>query len=77
MVCACAHGLKIGPQSRRSAHCAPVALWQILLWHMDGFAINGVAALFAGGIAACIQGCIVPVVGAGNDVIAAGDPLGR
>ena len=38
MVCACAHGLKIGPQSRRGAHCAPVALWQILLWHMrQGF----------------------------------------
>ncbi len=30
MVCACAHGLKIGPQSRRGAHCAPVTLWQIL-----------------------------------------------
>ena len=34
MVCACAHGLKIGPQSRRGAQCAPVTLWQILLWHI-------------------------------------------
>ena len=24
-VCACAHGLKIGPQSRRGAQCAPIA----------------------------------------------------
>ena len=41
MVCACAHGLKIGPQSRRSAQCAPVALWQILLWHIRRFFRNG------------------------------------
>ena len=25
-MCACAHGLKIGPQSRRGAQCAPAAL---------------------------------------------------
>ena len=39
--CACAHGLKIGPQSRRSAQCAPVALWQILLWHIRRGFRNG------------------------------------
>ena len=46
-----------------------------LVGHVDGFAINGVAALFAGCIAACIQGRIVPVVGAHNNIVAAGDPL--
>ena len=40
-MCACAHSLKIGPQSRRSAQCAPVALWQILLWHIRRFFRNG------------------------------------
>ena len=34
MVCAFTHDLKIRLQSRRSAQCAPVALWQILLWHI-------------------------------------------
>ena len=42
---------------------------------MDGFAINGVAALFAQVIAACIQGRIVPVIGARDNIVAAGDPL--
>ena len=41
MVCACAHGLKIGPQSRRGAHCAPVTLRQILLWHIRRGFRNG------------------------------------
>ena len=34
MECACAHGLKIRLQSRRSAQCAPVTLWQIPLRNM-------------------------------------------
>ena len=43
--------------------------------HANRFTRNGVAALFAGCIAACIQGRIVPVVGARNNIVAAGDPL--
>ena len=43
---------------------------------MDGFPINGVAALDAGCVAAGIYPGIIPVVGADNNVVAAGDPLG-
>ena len=37
---------------------------------MDGFAINGVAALFAQVIAACIQGRIVPLSVPRNNIVA-------
>ena len=47
-----------------------------LICHMDGFPINGVAALDAGCVAAGIYPGIIPVVGADNNVVAAGDPLG-
>ena len=45
-----------------------------LVGHANRFTRNGVAALFAQVIAACIQGRIVPVVGAHNNIVAAGDP---
>ena len=41
MVCAFTHDLKIRLQSRRSAQCAHVALWQILLWHIRRGFRNG------------------------------------
>ena len=47
-----------------------------LVGHVNRFARNGVTAFFACGVAACIQGRIVPVVGARNNIVAAGDPLG-
>ena len=46
-----------------------------LIGHANRFTRNGVTAFFACGIAACIQGRIVPVVGAHNNIVAAGDPL--
>ena len=46
-----------------------------LVRHMDGFAADRVCSFFAQVIAACIQGRIVPVVGARNNIVAAGDPL--
>ena len=46
-----------------------------LIGHANRFTRNGVTAFFACGIAACIQGRIVPVVGARDNIVAAGDPL--
>ena len=46
-----------------------------LIGHSDGFAADRVCSFFAQVIAACIQGRMVPVVGSGNNVVAAGDPL--
>ena len=43
--------------------------------HMDGFTADRVCPFFAQVIAACIQGRIVPVIGACNNIVAAGDPL--
>ena len=43
--------------------------------HMNGFAADRVCPFFSQVIAACIQGCIVPVIGARNNIVAAGDPL--
>ena len=43
--------------------------------HPDGFTADRVCPFFAQIIAACIQGRIVPVVGAHNNIVAAGDPL--
>ena len=43
--------------------------------HANRFTRNGVSAFFVQVIAACIQGRIVPVVGARNNIVAAGDPL--
>ena len=43
--------------------------------HSDGFTADRVCSFFAQVIAACIQGRIVPVIGAGNNVVAAGDSL--
>ena len=43
--------------------------------HSDGFTADRVCPFFSQVIAACIQGRIVPVVGAHNNIVAAGDPL--
>ena len=43
--------------------------------HSDGFTADRVCSFFVQVIAACIQGRIVPVVRAGDNVVAAGDPL--
>ena len=43
--------------------------------HSDGFTADRVGPFFSQVIAACIQGRIVPVVGAHNNIVAAGDPL--
>ena len=43
--------------------------------HSDGFTADRVCSFFAQVVAACIQGRIVPVIGARNNIVAAGDPL--
>ena len=48
-----------------------------LVRHMDGFAADRVCSFFAQVVAACIHGCIVPVIRFGNNVVSACDPLGH
>ena len=46
-----------------------------LVGHSDGFTADRVCPFLFQVIAACIQGRTVPVVGAHNNIVAAGDPL--